>query len=315
MKNHLSFSQLDYHCLKAAGGLTEQDIYLATRQGIINMKLMKIFRMLDGLNDPFYNRTTTLTVAADQQLLVDEFVNSGVISEINTTLKAISLNVGSLAAGSIASITVAALADGVIAGQWLARIVMGGTVATYEKIGAGTEASFDNGSGTHIASMVVINSLSDATVDVSSIYFTEFLRISDDRYTSTPGAKIRVFDRVKDPQKFYNHDKDPLATKRIWWYHRGDTIEISVGSAANAIGIVTGEYRGKPALYDDSTADTLIDLPPEDNQMLIDEVVASFLQEKQVVAPPDLMSRMAHYDKMYQAADANRAKQMEALNK
>jgi hypothetical protein len=212
--------------MKQAGNLSDNDINTETRQAYINTKLFKIYQMLDGLNDPFYNRTTgTLTLVTD------------------TPYPALK------------------------------------------------------------------------TIDVSGIYFKNFVAIRDNMGTAVASVKNRVFDLKTDPQLFFNHDKSLLDTQRVWWYQMGDTIFVSKGASANALGTTVGEYRGKPAIYDDSSIGTTIDLPPENIQILVDEVTASYMIDQGKALPPDMNGRMENYAKVYEAAAASHANAIEAQNK
>jgi hypothetical protein len=316
MKQFLTYGILDYQCMKQAGDISDNDINSDTRQAYINTKLMKIYQMLDGLNDPFYNRKTILTAAADQELLKDTTNNAGtygIITAINATASTITRSSGVFTAGSLIIVTLTPVdaTGGKISYQWIARIVTGGATATYLLI-SGSALTLTSAYG---ASVVVIKTQSTTSCDVSGIYFQRFVNITDPEYTTVSGAKIRVFDRKEDSQLFLNMDKDQLSTKRVWWYHSGDTIYIGKGSAANALGVITAEYRGKPAIYTDATIDNTIDLPPEFNQMLVDETVASYLIDRGKVVPDDINGRMANYAKAYEAAAAARAKAMEIQNK
>ncbi len=308
MKNDLTFGVLDSICLKQAGNLSQNRIKSSVRQTYVNVKMNKIYRMLDGLNDPFYNWPYTLSIAADHELLKDTTVNGGVITAIDTTGKTIERSGGGVfIAGSILHITVINEASGAILGCWMARIVTGGATATYVKIGAGTEYTL----GTHPCSVIVQKSLSTTTFDVSGLYFKEIVRISDWNFTITPGEKIRIYDKETDSERFYGYAHDPTMVKRVAWYHRGDTIEFFVGASAIALGAPEMEYKGKPTLYTDATIDNEVQIPVEDNSMLIDEVVASFLIETGQSIPADIAGRQAQYEKMYAAAEANRAKALQ----
>jgi hypothetical protein len=314
MKNFLTFNQLDYQCLKQAGNLSDSDIYLATRQGYINSKMMKIYALLDGLNDPFYNRSTVLTPAADQEFLKDEANSVGTIMTLTVSGLTITIerNTGSFVAGEMLSIARITKSTGNPAYACVARVTTGGAVATATII-SGNMATFAGASQT--LSVIALKSFSVLTADVSGIYFKDFVAVYDDMYTAVPGAGIRVFDLITDPKVFYNRSLDVNATKRPACYQKGDNILFYLPSAANAFGTITGEYRGKPALFDDSTINNVIDMPPENNQILIDEVVASYLIEVNKPIPQDIATRTAQYAKMYEAANADKAKTMERANK
>lgn len=303
MKNNLTFGQLDYLCMKAAGNLNESDIFKGVRQGYINSRLMKVYALLIGLNDPFYNRTTSLTVAADQERLADFTTNGGIITAINSTTKTIVRSSGVFVAGSIVAVTIYELAGtGIVVAQWIARITTGGATGTYTVL-SGADATYllaDHG-----ATVTVIKSLSVSTADLSGTYFRSIVRITDPNYTTTPGAKVRLFDRIEDPQVFYNLDKDPFAKDRIAWYLRGDTVDFFVGSTANAMGTPTAEYQGKPGVFTDSTVDDVIDLPPEYNQVLIDEVTTAYVIDRGKKVPDDVAARLKLF---YEASEAQLAK-------
>ena len=99
MKNFITFRQLDFAILKQTG-LTEQDVPRSTRQAYVNNKLMKLYAALNWVNDPFFKRVTTLSVAADQETLKDS-TGGGVITAVNTTAKTITRSSGTFTAGSL----------------------------------------------------------------------------------------------------------------------------------------------------------------------------------------------------------------------
>lgn len=312
MKNYLTFAQLDSLCRKSAGNLSDNDIYPVTRQVYINTKLMKIYGMLDGLSDPWYNKNMQLTVAADQEFLKDTATSSGIITALDASAKTITRSSGVFVAGSVVYISMSAFATGIVTHQAIVTILVGGATATYGIV-AGSLTTLVG--ATHSVSSIVIKSMSATTADLSGYYVKDITTIYDNMYTAVPGAGTRVFDKVLDSKVFYNRELDFNALKRVAWYHQGDSILFKVGSSANALGSVYCDYRGKPALYDDATAGNIIDIPPENNQMLIDEVVASFLIEIGKPMPVEIQGKMETYQKMYEASAANQAKAMEIANK
>jgi hypothetical protein len=315
MKNNITFAQLDYLCMKQAGNLSESEIDLQYRQLYINNNLMKIYQMLDGLQNPWYDKSAVLTVAStDQVFRKDAVVNSGTITacSVSGTTVTITVTSGNFIAGSILSLVLALRTTGALVGQCLARVVTGGTTATATII-SGTYTT-NYASATHTLMSVEILSYSATTIDVSGIYFKDFLKIYDDNATGTIGAKNRMFKKYEDTQLFGGLALDPIK-KDIAWHQRGDTIELFVPSTANALGTVTGEYRGKPAFYTDATASNMVDIPPEQNRMLIDETVASYLIDIGKELPVDLVGRHDSYNKMYTSTEANKVKALEIRNK
>jgi len=309
MKNFLTYGKLDYTGMKAAGNLTENDINKNVRQSYINNRMMKIYALLDGLNDPFYNRVTTITTSADMEQLEDS-AHSGIITAINATTKVISRNTGAFSAGDILFIAYAIYTGGssiAIDQAWIARVTTGGANAVYTVL-HGSDVTL---SATYAASVQVLKSLSVSSSDLSGVYFKNIVRISDNKYTSTPGAKIRVFDAVTDPNVFYNLDKDPFQADRVAWYLRGDTVDLFVGVSAISLGTVTAEYRGKPGVFTDATVDDVIDLPPEYNQVLIDEVVTAYVIDRGKAVPEDVATRLKTF---YDASEAQLKKAKEKKN-
>jgi hypothetical protein len=199
--------------------------------------------------------------------------------------------------------------------QNIAIITTGGALGCVATI-IGTPNIVTFASATYGLSIMIVGSPSSTAIDVSDTYFKEFVKISDENYlASALGTQTRVFTPVQDAQLFYGLVTNPMKTKTVAWHQRGDIIQLFVGSSANALGTVTGEYRGKPSLYDDTTINNTVDIPPEDNQMLIDETVASFLVDKGKTPPIDISGRLVMYQKMYEAAEANKVKAMETKNK
>jgi hypothetical protein len=313
MLNFLTFDQLDYQCLKQAR-LSDGIIQPQTRINHINSKLMKMYGLLDGINDPFYNRTTTFsTPTTDQEYLKDFTLNGGVVTAINSTLKTITRSSGVFVAGQIiiVSYTPQDGIGGEVTNQWIGRITTGGAIAVYAVV-SGTDATL---SATIGASVVVIKSMSATSIDVSGIYFKDFTSIYDDKYTSTPG-QIRVFDKIADSRLFFNLSLDVYSEKRVAWYQQGDTIHLFAGSLAIALGTVKCDYRGKPTIFTANNGSSLIDFPPEQNQALIDEIVVSYLIEAKQPVPENLQVRVDSYEaKFYAASESNKKSIEEKKNK
>lgn len=310
MKNPLTWIQLDSQCRKLCGNITDTDIYPATRQSYINTKGSKIYALLDGLNDPWYNRSTVLSPAADQEELLDSALGGGTITAIDSAAKTITRSAGLFVAGSIVTVNLWVRANGNMYRQWVGRIVTGGAVGTYEVL-SGADGTL---SETYYAGVIVIKTLSTTVLDISGIYVKDFLTIYDDKFTATPG-QIRVFDLLKDSNRFFQRSLDIDAITRIAAYHAGDTVTLYIPSTAIAIGTVTAHYRGKPGLYTNATANNSIDYPPEVNQILVDEVVASFLIELGKPIPADVAGRIQFFDNRFKTAAADMAAALEKRNK
>jgi len=292
MKNYLTFRQLDFALLKQIK-LTEGDIPRLTRQTYINNKLMKIYSLMNMVNDPFYKRIATLTVAADQERLADNNINGGVIVSINSVTSTIVRNAGSFVAGSLIDVIIGDPTTGLISYQFKGRITTGGASAIFEVI-SGTA-----GSATAPGSFIAVNvtkSLSSTSVDLSAMYIHKIMRVWDGAVGSERG-----FFLYTDGRAFTEVARDPDMDSEVCAYHRGDTLELKPGDTATAIGVTQAEYRGKPALYTDATENNEIDLPPEQNQILMDEVMAEFLKHAGQELPDELQRRLKEYEEMYAA--------------
>lgn len=303
MKNYLTFKQLDYQVLKKLG-MAANDIPISARQAYRNNALMKLFGLLDGVNDPYYNFTAVLSVAADQERLWDFVHNAGVITAINATANTITRSTGSFQAGSILAVT---LTDTGSAARysWIARVTVAGAVATYEVI-SGADSSLTPDLE---ASVIVIKSLSDATVDLSGMYVKAIRRVWD----GADGAE-RMFFLLTDGRRYADAQNDPDYETSVVAYHRGDTLDLKVCPLASALGVVQMEYRGKPNICTDATEGNEILLPPEYNEMLTDEVMAAYSVHAGRPIGQDLAGRLENYRKMYEASSAAEAKEAKAKN-
>jgi hypothetical protein len=308
MKNYLTFLELESLCRREAG-IGENDVDPVTRRIIINNKLMKIFALLDGLNDPFYDRFSILTVDDDVELLAGGEETHGSLTAINSTAKTISRSSGSFAAGSILDIVIVHADKDRLAGQWKARVITGGATCVYEKIGSGTEADADD---SLLFTVHVMRSLSVLAVDLSNLYVKQVLQVYDDKGS---GNSDRQFREIKDPLIFNQAHRDPLYGPEIVWHHGGDHLRFKVGADAAALGIVTCECRTKPAIYVAANENDVILLPPEYNQVLVDEVVATFMSQGGKAIPQGLADRQAAFDKVYAAAAASKASAAEVKGK
>lgn len=298
MKNYLTFRQLDSALIHKAG-LNENDIVPALRLLYINNKLMKVYRLLDGLNDPWYHRRATLTVGSDCES--SALTSQAIITPFNATKGEISITeLGTLSPGTVAVVTIynaAHVHQGTFAVVVTATDGDGCNYVTLE----GTPLEYDGPNTTDYGTIYVIRSFSQSTASISSLYVKDIARIWDNGYT---GGKERIFTEIKDPQIFSVLHRDPFFDGKIAWYHRGDSIDFYVPSAVTA-GVVQMEYRGKPALATDFDSDVLIDIPPEDNQVLMDEVLAEYLTHMKMDIPVDVAQRQAEFQKRYEAATAD----------
>jgi hypothetical protein len=302
MKNYLLFGALDTKCLQAAG-LNESAINPLVRQAIINDKMFKIYRMLDGLNDPFYNRSGVLTVATDQEYLKGSDLG-GVVTAVDATLHTIARSSGLFTAGSVLSLTAYDKATDALS-QFIAVVVTGGATATYAVI-SGTEFNWPPMAPVELF-VAVLKTLSVLSIDLSTYYIKDVTKVWDNGGVA---GDVRVFDPIVDPVIFQYLPGDFWHKTRVAWHFRGDVLQLDVGVNATALGVVQVEYRGKPALFTDTTIGNEIDIPPEDNQILSDEVTAEFLSQKKLALPPELAAKIGRYKEMYDAAEADKIKQL-----
>jgi len=294
MKNFITFRQLDFAILKQTG-LTEQDVPRSTRQAYVNNKLMKLYAALNWVNDPFFKRVTTLSVAADQELLKDS-TDGGVVTAVNTTAKTITRSSGTFTSGSLIFATTAD-SSGNVYRQWIARIVTSGATATYELL-SGT-AGWIDGINVIGGSVIVLKTSSQTSVDLSAIYLDRILRVWDGSVSAERGFYLFL-----DGRAFNEVHRDPDMDTAVAAYHYGDTLQLKAGPDASALGVVQMEYRGKPNTYTDATEDNLVDMPPEQNQFLFDEVMAEYLKHAKKELPAELARRLGEYEEAYTAKTA-----------
>ena len=305
MKNFITFRQLDFAILKQTG-LTEQDVPRSTRQAYVNNKLMKLYAALNWVNDPFFKRVTTLSVAADQELLKDS-TDGGVVTAVNTTAKTITRSSGTFTAGSLIFVATAD-STGAVYRQWIARIVTGGATATYELL-SGT-AGWIDGINVIGGSVIVLKTSSQTSVDLSAIYLDRILRVWDGSVSAERGFYLFL-----DGRAFNEVHRDPDMDTAVAAYHYGDTLQLKAGPDADALGVVQMEYRGKPNTYTDATEDNLVDMPPEQNQFLFDEVMAEYLKHAKKELPAELARRLGEYEEAYTAKTAELKKDADSQGK
>lgn len=297
-KNNLTFRQLDSALLHKAG-LNENDVIPALRVMMINNKLLKIYRLLDGLNDPWYHRTTTLAAAADV-ILVSNSGGDDTLTAVTPGSDTYQLTTGTPRVGDLFTATFWNSANGTLFCHFTGRVIsVVGQVATYTVIdGSDTGATLASSN----YKLTVLRGAASNTLDLSTLYVKDILKIYDNAYT---GGKIRIYTPIKDPAIFAVLHRDPFFDTRVAYFHRGDTIELFVGTTATALGTIQFEYRGKPALCADFDTDVAIDLPPEENQVLMDEVLSEYLQAAKKEVPPDVAARTLEFQKRYEAASAD----------
>lgn len=311
MNNFTTFAQFDSECRKIAG-INDKAISTAVRQKIINDAIYKVYGLLDGSNSPWWNRVISLTAADDVEHLADTTVNGGILTALDASLHSVTRSTGTFAAGALLDITLVLRSTGARVAQYKARVTVAGAAATYEVIGTpgGTETTYVG--ATHCLYVTVQKKLSATSADLSDYYVKEIVKVFDDQGT---GSKERVFKLVKDATAFGGIWDDPLEVSEVFAYHRGDSIEFSVGTSASALGTVQAEIIVKPAIYTDATKNNALDCPPDENSTLKDEVVAEFIKTVGGTVPEPLQNRLALIEKRNEAAMADRIKAMELARK
>lgn len=300
MLNFETYKALDSKCVKLAKQ-THNTIDAAIRRKIVNSIIYRAYGALETVDSPFWNRTIALTVAADQEHLKDTVTNGGTITAIDSTTKTITRSAGTFPAGALVDIVVVTKATSLVAGQWKARITVAGAAATYVKIGSGTEVTFN--SATQACFVNVMKTLSASSASIADQYVKNVVSVFDDQGTS---GNRRVFDHVDDPRVFSNLHDEPFRVSSICWRQEGDTIFLFVGEDATAPGVVQAEVVSKPTIFTEATAANAIDLPPELNEQITDEVVAAYLMQAGNAVPDDLQKRLAEYQTRYQSKAASK---------
>ena len=299
MKNYLSFLALDSRAIEAAQ-IDSGSINPQVRQAIINDKMMKLYRVLDGLNDPFYNRTTLLTVAADQSYSNGLPTAPGSIT-INTAAKTVTDRFDSGILGSGA---------GFYGGEILFVSQYDPSTATWTQgvlqcTSTGLTSPYNLLSGSVLNmpdaaihySIIKVKTLSLLTVDLSSLYYKSIRKIWD---TGINGLS-RIFDEYTDPVAFQRLSTNYFERKRTAYYLAGDTLYLFVGETGSPINQLQMEYRGKPILFTDSTIANMVEIPPEDNQTIIDEVTAEYMTATGKAITPSLAASLGNYQNLYSA--------------
>jgi hypothetical protein len=289
LKNFLSFKQLDSALLHKAE-LNENDIPQTLRIVYINEKLMKMYRLLDGLNDPWYHKQAlAVTVTSDVDTLTNAQITSYTAST-NTLVRA----AGTFKLGQVMTLSFWT-AGGAHLADFVGIVASGAGTATAVLTVIGTDADF-----TGIGTVTILKSAASSVIDLSALYVKDLVRVYDNGYT---GGKVRLFSPIADAKLLSVLHRDPFFDGRIAYFHRGDTVELYIGPTAAALGTVSFEYRGKPTPCADLDTDVFIDLPPEDNQSLMDEVLAEYLTHTGKPIPPDVAGRQAEFQAKYGAAE------------
>jgi len=319
VKNYLTFRQLDSALVHKAG-LNENDIVPNLRIAYINNKLMKIYRLLDGLNDPWYHKQSLAVTAGSD--IVEVKVNRAGQSSSTVLCTATGMIITATQPWKLGEIFVLCRSewdhDASPTPQNTSKAFVGRVTAidntapyytcTFEVIGGTTPGAADYlwdtvGSGYYTAfDLIKIQSPSTLIISLASLYVKDILRIWDNAYT---GGKNRIFTEIKDPQIFSNLHRDPFFDKQVAWFQRGESVELYVGTTATALGTINIEYRGKPTPCTDFDTDVYIDIPPEENQVLMDEVYAEYLTHMKIEIPSEVQARQAEFSKRYESAMAD----------
>ena len=307
MQNFLTNKQLDFQCLKKAL-CSDDDIDALVRQPLFNTVLYEAYSLLDAVNHPFYDKTTTLTVSTDTEILADAAVNGGVISAMDMTAKTITRNdANSFIAGSTIYVAESLVASpGSITGAFIAMIIMGGTTATFVVISGGA-TTLSSALG---LSVLVQRSqaLLAANLDTQGIYFKKILSVYDGYFTTTLNEYPRKFDLMTDNGAFVNRPLDMGAQKRVACLLLGTTLKFSVGLLANPLGTVSMDYRGKPAIYSDATAGNQVDFPPEEMGYLTAKLTLAYALEADKPVPGDAQQTVAEVEEKFKTDAAEMSK-------
>ena len=305
MQNFLTNKQLDFQCLhKALCG--DDDLAPQDRQPLFNTILYEAYAILDAVNHPFYDKTTTLTVAADQELLYDAANSSGVISALDAVANTITRNDGhSFVAGSIISVAMATNHP-LIYDSFIGMITLGGMTASFIVL-SGTATTLTS---SYALSCAVIRSQSalSANLDTQGIYFKKILSVYDGNFTTTPNEYQRKFDIMTDNGAFVNRPLDMGVQKRVACLLLGTTLKFSVGLLANPLGTVSMDYRGKPAIYSDATAGNKVDFPPEEMGYLTAKLTMAYATEAGKPVPADAQQTVAEVEEKFKTDAAEMAK-------
>jgi len=308
MLQYLTFKKLDSICLEMAQ-LGESDLFPNLRQDIVNDRRYKLFGLLDGTNDPWWNRIITLTVTADQEILADFTVNAGLLTALSASAHTVTRSGGVFVAGSVLDIVLALRTTGARVAQYKAMVTVGGATGTYSIVGSVVGAETDYNSVTHTLFVNVMKKFSTTSADLSTQYIKNLIKIFDN---AGPSGKERVFDLFTDARAFGEAYLNPYATKRVICLQYGPTLEFQIGATATALATVQALVKGKPSLYTDGTENNLLDSPPEENAMLEDEIAAEYARQAGKDIPTDVQSRLeGKWKAVYEAAAANRVKAME----
>lgn len=299
MKNFLTFRALDSALLHKAG-LNENDVIPALRATMINGKLMKIYRLLDGLNDPWYHKNTTVSSGADN-LVGKDSGGAYTLSAVDATTDYLTKSSTGWSVGQLFTASFYNASSGARVCDFVGIItsVVATTQGFYSVI-TGSDSGMTL-TGTRYT-ITEIKGPSTNVIDLSSTYVKDLLRIYDNGYT---GGKVRLFTPIKDPAIFAVLHRDPYFDGRVAYFHRGDSVILYVGTSAAALGTIQMEYRGKPTPCTDFDSDVYIDIPPEDNQILMDEVLSEYLQAANKEVPPDVAARNMEFQKRYDSAMAD----------
>ena len=316
MLNYTTYAEFDSLCQNIAG-MSPNEIQSTVRQRIINDFMFQVYGLMDGTNHPFWNRTTTLTALADNDMQVDSVVNSGALTALNASSHSITRSAGVFAAGEILDIALVLRSTGALVGLWKARVTVGGATATYALIGTAVGSETTYNSALHCLYVIGTKKLSATSADISTLYVKEIVKVFDDQGTDITGVtgKERVFNTDHDAKRFGNRSQDYLSASDVFVYHGGNTVYFFVGSSATALGVVQMEYIAKPTVYTDATKTNLLDCPPEENGALRDSVVAEFMKTIGKQVPDSVAKGAAALQARVQAAQQDRVKAMELKGK
>lgn len=262
--------------------------------------MMKVFGLLDGLDDPFFNKQVTVVSVPDTEILKDTTNNGGTITAIDATAKTITRSTSEFLEGTILYITT--FSGGSIIKQWVARVTETAATATYVIL-SGSDGTL----GTQSCSVILYAPYGENHVDIGDLYVHRITKLWD----VDPDGRDRTLDQVFDGKMFTELGNDPFMDDRVAFYHNGDRLNFFVGESADVINApLILEYRKKPTPYVYGGTDSNeVGLPPEHNQMLIDEIVSQYMTLSGRPINPELQGRLQEYSAKFAADQISTGKE------
>lgn len=273
--------------------------------------LSEIVTLLNGVADPSYFASTTLTVGSDIERLKDSTQTGGVITAIERTVNgginySVTRNSGTFTIGSLLWIVVVLKSNGTEVYNLVGRVVSLGNVGqtAYFTILSGSLGASANFT-THAGYVTVIKTVNPLSVSIAGIDYDKIVAIYDSAY----GECVLV-----TPQEFASIGRADFGHKSydddIIWTQIGSNIYFRNGDQITSPGTKTMWYQRQPSYPVNFDDNEYVDIADKWVPLLLKRIYTLMILQSENDIPKNL-----HEEMQLDYAQINAVLASEAQNK